>query len=180
MPDPSLTVAETLGGAEAARSLRELVATEAAGSERDRTLTARTVEALWDSGLMRWCNPKEAGGSEPSFAEMIETWIELAWQDGSLGWIGIANLPSAAALAAYLPEDGFEEVFPNGDERITAGGQFFPNGLAETVDGGYRLTGSWSFGSGTGHSQYVAAGFIPTVDGQMVTGEDGIPPSWSR
>jgi alkylation response protein AidB-like acyl-CoA dehydrogenase len=176
MPDPSLTVAETLGGAEAARSLRELVATEAAGSERDRTLTARTVEALWDSGLMRWCNPKEAGGSEPSFAEMIETWIELAWQDGSLGWIGIANLPSAAALAAYLPEDGFEEVFPNGDERITAGGQFFPNGLAETVDGGYRLTGSWSFGSGTGHSQYVAAGFIPTVDGQMATGEDGIPP----
>jgi alkylation response protein AidB-like acyl-CoA dehydrogenase len=176
MPDPSVTVAETLGGAEAARSLRELVAAEAAVSERDRTLTARTVEALWDSGLMRWSNPKEAGGSEPSFAEMIETWIELAWQDGSLGWIGIANLPSAAALAAYLPEDGFEEVFPSGAERITAGGQFFPNGLAETVDGGYRLTGSWSFGSGTGHSPYVAAGFIPTVDGQMVAGEDGIPP----
>jgi len=31
---------------------------------------------------------------EPSFPEMIETWIEIAWQEGSFGWIGIANLPS--------------------------------------------------------------------------------------
>jgi indole-3-acetate monooxygenase len=176
MPEPSVTVAEKLGGVEAARSLRELVAAEAGASERDRTLTESTVDALWDSGLMRWSNPKEAGGSEPSFAEMIETWIELAWQDGSLGWIGIANLPSAAACAAYLPDDGFDEVFPSDDSRVTAGGQFFPNGLGETVDGGYRLSGAWSFGSGTGHSQYVAGGFIPTVDGQMATGEDGIPP----
>ena len=37
-------------------------------------------------------------------------------------------------------------------------------------------SGAWNFGSGTGHSAYVAAGFIPTVGGQMVTGDDGIPP----
>ena len=107
---------------------------------------------------------------------MIDTWIELAWQDGSLGWIGIANLPSAAACAAYLPDDGFAEVFTAHGNRVTVGGQFFPNGLGETVDGGYRITGAWNFGSGTGHSQYVAAGFIPTVGGEMVTGDDGIPP----
>jgi alkylation response protein AidB-like acyl-CoA dehydrogenase len=59
---------------------------------------------------------------------------------------------------------------------VTAGGQFFPNGLGETVEGGYRVTGAWNFGSGTGHAQYVAAGFIPTVDGQMVADADGIPP----
>ena len=89
----------TVSAPEAARSLRPLVAEESAASERRRTLTARTVEALWESGLLQRFNPAEAGGAEPSFAEMIETWIELAWQDGSLGWIGIANLPSAAACA---------------------------------------------------------------------------------
>jgi alkylation response protein AidB-like acyl-CoA dehydrogenase len=156
--------------------LRALVATETAESERERTLNERTVAALWGSGLMQWCNPAEAGGSEPSFAEMIDTWIELAWQDGSLGWIGIANLPSAAACAAYLPADGFDEVFTRNANRVTVGGQFFPNGLGETVDGGYRITGAWNFGSGTGHAQYVAAGFIPTAGGEMVTGADGIPP----
>ncbi len=180
MPDETMTRAMTEtptgGGADAARTLRPLVAEEAADSERNRTLNRRTVDALWESGLMTWCNPSEAGGREPTFPEMIATWIELAWQDGSLGWIGIANLPSAAACAAYLPDDGFAEVFTAHDNQVTVGGQFFPNGLAETVDGGYRLTGAWNFGSGTGHSAYVAAGFIPTVDGQMVAGEEGIPP----
>ena len=167
----------TVGGAEAARTLRQLVtAEEAADSERNRTLNQRTVDALWDSGLMGWCNPAEAGGSEPTFSEMIETWIELAWQDGSLGWIGIANLPSAASCAAYLPDEGFAEVFTAHDNRVTAGGQFFPNGLGERTAGGYRLTGAWNFGSGTGHSPYVAAGFIPTVGGEMVADADGIPP----
>ena len=118
---------------------------------------------------MAWGNPFEARRERAEPSEMIDTWIELAWQDGSLGWIGIANLPSAAACAAYLPDEGFEEVFTAHGNRVTVGGQFFPNGLGETVDGGYRLTGAWNFGSGTGHSEYVAAGFIPTVDGEMVT-----------
>ena len=166
----------TVSAPDAARSLRELVAEEAPVSERRRTLTARTVEALWESGLLQRFNPAEAGGAEPSFAEMIETWIELAWQDGSLGWIGIANLPSAAACAAYLPDDGFAEVFTAHDNLVTVGGQFFPNGLGESVDGGYRVTGAWQFGSGTGHAEYVAAGFMPTVDGELVVGDDGIPP----
>ena len=166
----------TVSAPEAARSLRPLVAEESAASERRRTLTARTVEALWESGLLQRFNPAEAGGAEPSFAEMIETWIELAWQDGSLGWIGIANLPSAAACAAYLSDDGFAEVFTAHDILVTVGGQFFPNGLGESVDGGYRVSGAWQFGSGTGHAEYVAAGFMPTVDGELVVGDDGIPP----
>jgi len=43
-------------------------------------------------------------------------------------------------------------------------------------DGGYRISGAWNFGSGTGHAQYVAAGFMPTVDGELVVGDNGIPP----
>ena len=49
-------------------------------------------------------------------------------------------------------------------------------GSGATVDGGYRITGAWNFGSGTGHAEYVAAGFMPTVDGELVVGDDGIPP----
>ena len=166
----------TMTGPEAARSLRKLTAQEAGRCEEQRTLTDELVAGLWSSGLLTWANPAEAWGSEPTFAEMIETWIEMAWQDGSLGWIGIANIPSAAAAAAYLPAEGFTEVFTDHDNATTIGGQFFPNGLGEVVDDGYRVTGAWNFGSGTGHSQYVAAGFIPTNRGEMELGPDGIPP----
>jgi indole-3-acetate monooxygenase len=158
-----------------AREMRELVAAEAAESERSRTLTPALVEAMWNSGLMSAFNPVAAGGDEPSFAEMIETWIEMAWQDGSFGWVGIANLPSAFAAAAYLPDDGFAEVFTANGNRVTMGGQFFPNGQGTVVDGGYQLSGSWSFGSGTGHAEYIAAGFFPMDDGEMRWIADGIP-----
>jgi alkylation response protein AidB-like acyl-CoA dehydrogenase len=158
-----------------ARGMRDLVRTEAAESERMRTLTGAIVDAMWTSGLMSAFNPVAAGGVEPSFAQMIETWIEMAWQDGSFGWIGIANLPSSFAAAAYLSDEGFAEVFTAHDNHVTMGGQFFPNGQGTVVDGGYRLTGSWSFGSGIGHSQYVAAGFFPMDNGEMRWISEGIP-----
>lgn len=83
-----------------ARGMRELVAAQAPESERMRTLTPAIVDEMWASGLMSAFNPVAAGGVEPSFTEMIETWIEMAWQDGSFGWVGIANLPSSFAAAA--------------------------------------------------------------------------------
>ena len=158
-----------------ARGMRDLVQQEAAEAERMRTLNDAIVDEMWASGLMSAFNPVPAGGVEPSFTDMIETWIEMAWQDGSFGWVGIANLPSSFAAAAYLSDEGFAEVFTAHDNRVTMGGQFFPNGHGTVVDGGYRLSGSWSFGSGIGHSQYVAAGFLPMDNGEMRWISEGIP-----
>lgn len=158
-----------------ARGMRELVAAEAAASERRRTLTDPVVDEMWRTGLMPAFNPAAAGGVEPSFPDMIETWIEMAWQDGSFGWVGIANMPSSFAAAAYLPDDGFAEVFSAHDNHVTMGGQYFPNGQGAAVDGGYRLSGAWSFGSGIGHSQFVAAGFFPMDDGEMRWLAEGVP-----
>jgi alkylation response protein AidB-like acyl-CoA dehydrogenase len=155
--------------------MRDLVRTEAAESERLRTLSPLIVEEMWACGLMSAFNPKEAGGVEPSFPEMIDTWIEMAWQDGSFGWIGIANLPSTFAAATYLPDQGFAEVFTGDDSRITIGGQYFPNGQGSAVDGGFRLSGAWNFGSGTGHSAYIGAGFFPMENGEMRWVSEGIP-----
>jgi indole-3-acetate monooxygenase len=155
--------------------MRDLVRAESPESERLRTLAPSIVDEMWTSGLMSAFNPAPAGGVEPSFAEMIETWIEMAWQDGSFGWIGIANLPSTFAAASYLSDEGFAEVFTKNDNHITIGGQYFPNGQGAAVDGGYRVTGAWQFGSGTGHSAYIAAGFLPMDDGEMRWVAEGIP-----
>jgi len=158
-----------------ARGMRDVVRKEAAESERLRTMSPRIVDEMWASGLMSALNPIAAGGVEPSLQEMIDTWIEMAWQDGSFGWIGIANLPSTFAAASYLPDEGFAEIFTRNDNHITIGGQYFPNGQGTAVDGGYRLTGAWNFGSGTGHAAYIGAGFFPMDDGEMRWVSEGIP-----
>jgi alkylation response protein AidB-like acyl-CoA dehydrogenase len=159
-------------GSDLVATMADIVTEQAAASEEARTLTAPIVDALWDSGLMTYMNPAPAGGHEPGFAEMIDIWQRMAWLDGSFGWIGIANLPSSAAVAAYLPDEGFDEVFGSA-ERVTMGGQFAPNGQGVKVEGGYRLTGAWNFGSGTGHSQFVCAGFLPVDDGNFCFDDDG-------
>ena len=158
-----------------ARGMRDLVRAQAAESERLRTMSPRIIDGMWASGLMSALNPIAAGGVEPSLREMIDTWIEMAWQDGSFGWIGIANLPSTFAAASYLPDEGFAEIFTRNDNHITIGGQYFPNGQGTAVDGGYRLTGAWNFGSGTGHAAYIGAGFFPMDDGEMRWVSEGIP-----
>jgi len=158
-----------------ARGMRDLVRAQAAESERLRTMSPRIIDGMWASGLMSALNPIAAGGVEPSFREMIDTWIEMAWQDGSFGWIGIANLPSTFAAATYLPDEGFAEIFTENDNHITIGGQYFPNGQGTAVEGGYRLTGAWNFGSGTGHAAYIGAGFFPMDDGEMRWVSEGIP-----
>lgn len=162
-------------GLSMARSIEDVALAQAGPSEQNRTLTEPLVQALWDSGLMQFMNPKEGGGHEPGFRELIDTWVELARQDGSLGWIGIANFPSACFAAAYMPDEGFKEVFSDNANRVTMGGQFFPNGTGEKVDGGYRVTGAWQFGSGTGHSEYVCAGFLPMDNGDMVMADESMP-----
>lgn len=166
------TAAPHTSGTALVDRMADVVLAEAEASEAARTLTAPIVDAMWDTGLMTWLNPAEAGGSEPTFVDMIDTWQRMAYLDGSFGWIGIANLPSAAAVAAYLPDAGFAETFGSA-ERVTMGGQFAPNGQGVEVDGGYRITGAWNFGSGTGHSQFVCAGFIPMVDGAPVFDDAG-------
>lgn len=163
------------GGLAMARSLRPLVAEHAADCEQRRTLNDAVVQGLWDSGLMQLQNPLEAGGREPSVPEMLEVWEELAWQDASVGWIGIANLPSAAFAAAYLPDAGFEEVFTRHANRVTVAGQFAPNGRGQVVEGGYQLTGAWNFGSGTGHSEFVVGGFMPIENGAPRMADNGLP-----
>lgn len=152
--------------------MADVVVAEADASDALRTLSAPVVDAMWETGLLRLFNPVDAGGSEPGFAEMIDAWERMAELDGSFGWIGIANLPSAAVVAAYLPDEGFAETFGAAD-RVTMGGQFAPNGKGVRVEGGFRLSGSWNFGSGTGHSQFVCAGFLPMTDGGIEFDEAG-------
>ena len=157
-----------VSGVEKARSICKVVEQQAKLAERERTLPPATVEALWQSGLLQHFNPRQAGGVEPEFRDMIDTWLEMARQDGSVGWIGIANCPSAAFAAAYLPAAGFQKVFKDGTDRVTLGGQFAPHGMADEIEGGYELTGSWNFGSGSGHSAFVVGGFIPMRNGEML------------
>ena len=171
-----MTSTASLDGPAAAASLRDLTATESELSERGRTLTERTVDALWDSGLMQLFNPKEAGGAEPSFTEMIETWIELAWQDGSLGWIGIANFPSAAASAAVLLRRGVRGGLHPQRQPDHRRWPVLPE--RSRRNGRRRVPAHRRLELRVGHRPLAlrGCGLHPDRNGEMVVAENGLPP----
>jgi len=159
---------------ERARQIALLLSERAAQAERERTLPEASVAAIARAGLFRMTLPRELGGDEPDFAELIETWEEIARADGSAGWTVMANGTAAAAAAAYLSDQAIAAIFGE-DPAATVGGQFAPRGTGVRTNGRWRITGSYSFGSGTAHSGFVSAGFIPIENGAPRAMANGLP-----
>ncbi|MCP5043312.1 MAG: acyl-CoA dehydrogenase [bacterium] len=168
---PAITREEALANARAISPILEAGATRA---EADRTLPEKTVKAMKEAGIFKLFQPREVGGYEADFETQIVVAEELSRADGSAGWNSIANGPSSGFAGAYLGDDCIAEIF-GGEQQNCFGGQFAPNGQGLAEAGGFRVTGSWHFGSGTGHSEYVMGGFVPIFDGQPKMLDTGLP-----
>jgi alkylation response protein AidB-like acyl-CoA dehydrogenase len=91
--------------------------------------------------------------------ESLEVLERVSVADGSSGWCLMVGNIEVGTGGAYLPDAGIEEVFSKGKELLIAG-QGIPNGLARPTDGGYRIDGDWSYGSGIHHADYIHTGCI--------------------
>jgi alkylation response protein AidB-like acyl-CoA dehydrogenase len=53
---------------------------------------------------------------------------------------------------------------------------FAPLGSAEKLaDGGYKVSGNYAFGSGSGHAEYIAGGALIMDNGELVMADNGLP-----
>jgi alkylation response protein AidB-like acyl-CoA dehydrogenase len=129
-----------------------------------------TVDALADAGLHAVMTPRAVGGEEASVVDAIDVFTEIARADGSAGWCLMANAVTVAFFGAWAVDDFAKTLFADGVPL--AAGQFAPNGIATPDGDGYRITGSYNFGSGVRHSAWVGAGTLtqPTdgTDSQML------------
>jgi alkylation response protein AidB-like acyl-CoA dehydrogenase len=64
-------------------------------------------------------------------------------------------------MACFLAPDVARAIY--GDPGIVTGGAFAPSGKAVEVEGGWRVNGRWSWGSGTDHSHWILGGAVTDV-----------------
>jgi alkylation response protein AidB-like acyl-CoA dehydrogenase len=129
--------------------------------ERERRMSDAVLSAMQEEGLFKLWLPKEYGGRELDLPTYLATVEALASIDSAAGWT-LANTGTAAVQAALLPESAAREIFANG---ALGAGSITPRGRAIPVEGGYRVTGRWNFGSGC-HSASWLAGNCLIFDGE--------------
>jgi alkylation response protein AidB-like acyl-CoA dehydrogenase len=140
--------------------------------ESGRRLPQPLVDQFVDLGLFRACLPPRLGGESLDLRSSVEVIEALSAIDGSTGWVAMIGM-GTATIGGHLAPAAAAEVF--GDPRTVAGGVFAPNGRAQRVDGGYRVTGRWPFASGCEHSAWLTGGvFVMTDDGPELH-ESGVP-----
>jgi alkylation response protein AidB-like acyl-CoA dehydrogenase len=153
-------------------AMTEMIRADCRDVDRTRALPDSVVDALRHHRVFHLLATREVGGAEldpPTFLRLVEA---AAYADGSVGWCVMIG-GCYATFAGLLPARGAAEIF--GDASTIAAGAFRPEGVAERVDGGYRVTGRWQLASGSTHANWYIAGCAVTSDGQPQLAASGMP-----
>ncbi len=153
----------------AAEQLRGIIYEHADQIESERRIPPDISRQMAEAGFYRMGVPGSIGGAELPPAISSVVFESLARGDASCAWVAFIGATSGTALAS-IPEAAAAEIFSREDMLIT--GVFAPTGRARRVDGGFRVSGRWQWGSGSQNADWVLAGCMlydgeePMLDGE--------------
>jgi alkylation response protein AidB-like acyl-CoA dehydrogenase len=137
-----------------------------------RRLPDAIAEAFVTQDLYRLPVPRDFGGLELDPLTLFDLAVEVSSYDGSTGWNFVIGI-SGPSLWGLLPVERIREIFGVADCAMAGSG--VPPGRAVAVEGGYRVTGRWSWASGIHQAKWVS-GSVLVYDGEtMRLGADGKP-----
>jgi alkylation response protein AidB-like acyl-CoA dehydrogenase len=130
------------------------------------------VAAMVERGFFRMLLPRSIGGAELLPAPYVRVVEEIAKGDASAAWC-LNQGAGCSMTAAYLDPAAAKEVF-GGPRGILAWGP--GPGKARIVEGGYRVTATWSFASGSHNATWLGC-HVPVYaeNGTQLLHADGSP-----
>ncbi|GIE85774.1 3-hydroxy-9,10-secoandrosta-1,3,5(10)-triene-9,17-dione monooxygenase oxygenase subunit [Actinoplanes regularis] len=154
------------GAAAVASGVRDLLPVlrdRAQEAEDRRTISAETIKSLAATGFFRLLQPARFGGYEAHPVTFFGCVRDIAAACGSTGWvasvIGVHNWQMA-----LFPDQAQQDVWGD-DPGTLMSSSYAPTGRIKAVDGGYRVSGRWSFSSGSDHATWVLLGGIVPGEG---------------
>src|SRR6266704_4646062 len=126
--------------------------------EREQRLPKALVEQFHAAGFYSLVMPRALGGlqADPlTYVRVVELLAEAA---GSAGW-NVANNSIGQLVTLGLSDEGVHEIYMHGADTVIAGTAVMGGGRAVPVEGGYRVTGRWPFGTGCQESSWMLGSF---------------------
>src|SRR6185503_7875449 len=156
LPQPVRRDFSGIGYDEAMRRAREIVPAlreRAQLAEDARSLTRDTEQLLHEAGLFRFHQPKAFGGMELDFVALVDIAAELARGCASTAW-NVGNLACHHWILGYYHPDTQHEVWDANPDALIASSIALAAGRARKADGGFIVSGRWSFSSGVDNSDW--------------------------
>ena len=155
-PDQSALLAQM-------EALVPMLAEHAAEAEQLRKPVDSVWQAILDTGAMRYFVPRSYGGYEFDLQTFMKIGMALGGGCVSTAWVTTFCMEHNWLMALYSRE-AQDDIFGR-QPYIVAPGTLAPNGRATPVDGGYRVTGRWEWGTGVMHADWALVGALMPVEG---------------
>jgi indole-3-acetate monooxygenase len=145
--------------------------------EREQRLPKALAEQFHAAGFYSLVMPRALGGlqADPlTYVRVVELLAEAA---GSVGW-NVANNSIGQLVTLGLPDEGVREIYGQRADTVIAGTAVMGGGRAVPVEGGYRVTGRWPFGTGCQESSWMLGSFQILDGGEPRRSPDGSSVYW--
>jgi 3-hydroxy-9,10-secoandrosta-1,3,5(10)-triene-9,17-dione monooxygenase len=125
-------------------------------AERLRVVPEASIKELEEVGFFRLLQPQRFDGLEADPVTFYTAVRDIASACGSTGWVSsvVGVHPWQVALFA----DEAQQAVWGEDTSTRLSSSYAPTGKATVADGGYTLSGKWSFSSGCDHCSWVLLG----------------------
>jgi alkylation response protein AidB-like acyl-CoA dehydrogenase len=159
-----------------ARTLIPLLQSAADRIDAANELPPDVLDAMFDAGMFKLLLPRAIGGFELRPIDFIQCVEAIAEGDASVAWC--MNQGSGCSMAAAYMAPVVAQQIWGGERDVVAWGQG-PGAKAIRATGGWRVSGTWSFASGSRHATWLGA-LCPSceADGTPMMRPDGKP--WER
>ena len=144
---------------------------EADAIEASARLTPKAAAAMRAAGVFEMGFPRRRGGVEMTLEEQVDVVALFADVDASAAWnVGVLN--AGGYYAGRLNDEAYAELYPSRD--MPTSGSFHPRGKAQLADGGFLVSGTWDWGSGSYTAEHVVGGcLVVDADGEPVREANG-------
>ncbi|WP_183098185.1 3-hydroxy-9,10-secoandrosta-1,3,5(10)-triene-9,17-dione monooxygenase oxygenase subunit [Nocardioides pelophilus] len=135
--------------------------------DRLRVVPEASIKELEETGFFRLLQPKRYGGFEADPVDFYTAVRDIASADGSTGWV--ASVVGVHPWQVALFDDEAQQAVWGDDQSVRLSSSYAPTGRAVLTEGGFKLSGKWSFSSGSDHCTWVLlGGLVFNEEGQVV------------
>jgi 3-hydroxy-9,10-secoandrosta-1,3,5(10)-triene-9,17-dione monooxygenase len=150
VPEPDLTPEALI---ERARALIPAVRAQQDEAERQGHHTAELDRQFTEAGFYRILQPRQFGGYAFGLPTFWRVMLAVSAGDPGTGWALTLGAHHVLTIGAWFSEAGQRDIFGTSGE-FKAPHRALPSGTAEPADGGYVVSGTWDYCSGSGHATH--------------------------